>query len=503
MFKRFLPTALIGYIVLVIVNWGCTKLDTTGLGSDLIPVVDNVNTFRDTLDIISTQGIFDDTFKITSTVNNVLGSINNDVLFGNTRADMYLQMKPLAFPYYFGGAKDTLLEVDSVVLCLGYAGFWGDSNAIQNLQVYQINEQSFADSPTNYRNIKYQPAVFPTPISPVIPVDIRKVNDSMRLRRDSVINQIRLKLNTDFAQQLFSRDSSDNPSNNAFRNDSIFRRFYNGFAIKTVGGTGNALMYVNLTAFTTRLEVYFKRKLSGSGALDTSRNTFSLLTSDLSNNIRSASTNYIEKAYSGNVMAPSPNHLYMVTGPGTYANIKVLKMDTLSNRIVHRAEIYMEQDPENAVYDSIFSPPSYMYLDLVDTGATKWKPLYFDLNPNESYDPDYKKPFYPYYPVNSGVNFSYYGGFARWRYNYLGQKVVYYTINITRHVQQIVTKGTPNYSMRLFPAYNFSYPQYTAGLNTYLGFNNPLANGRIRLKSGSYPDEQLKMKMIITWSKIN
>lgn len=503
MFKRFLPTALIGYLFVVIVNWGCTKLDTTGLGSDLIPVVDNVNTFRDTLDILSTQGIFDDTFKITTSVSNVLGSINNDVLFGSTKADMYVQMKPLAFPYYFGGAGDTLVAVDSVVLCLAYAGAWGDTNSLQQLQVYQVDNQGFADSPTNYRNIKYQPGTFPTPISPIVSVDIRKLDDTIRLRKDSVINQIRLKLDATFAQQLFTRDSLPAAGNNAFRTDSIFRRFYNGFAIKSMGGTGNALMYISLTDARSRLEVYYKRKLSGTGVLDTTRSSFSVLLSETTNNLRSASSNYVERSYSGNVTAPSPNQLYMMTGPGTYANLKILNLENLSNRIVHRAEIYMEQDPDNATQDSIFSPPSYMYLDLVDTGTTKWKPLYYDLNPNESYDPDYKKPFFPYYPVNSGVNFGYFGGFARWRYNYLGQKVVYYTINITRHVQQIVTKGTPNYTMRLFPAYNFSYPQYTAGLSTFLGYNNPLANGRIRLKSGSYPDENLKMKMIITWSKVN
>lgn len=503
MFKRFLPTALTGYLFVVIVNWGCTKLDTTGLGSDLIPVVDNVNTFRDTLDISSTQGMFDDTFKITTSVSNVLGSINNDVLFGSTKADIYVQMKPLAFPYYFGGAGDTLVAVDSVVLCLAYAGAWGDTNSLQQLQAYQVNNQGFADSPTNYRTIKYQPGIFATPISPLVNVDIRRLKDTVRLRRDSVTNQIRIKLDASFAQQLFGRDSSTTAGNNAFRNDSIFRRFYNGFAIKTMGGTGNALMYINLTDARSRMEVYYKRKLSGTGALDTTRSNFTILLTESTNNLRSASSNYVERAFSGNVTAPSPNQLYMATGPGTYANLKILKLDTLSNRIVHRAEIYMEQDPDNAIQDSIFSPPSYMYVDLVDTGTTKWKPLYFDLNPNESYDPDYKKPFFPYYPVNSGINFSYYGGFARWRYNYLGQKVVYYTINITRHVQQIVTKGTPNYTMRMFPAYNFSYPQYTAGLSTFLGFNNPLANGRIRLKSGSYPDKNLKMKMIITWSKIN
>lgn len=84
MFKRLLPTALTGYVLLVIVNWSCTKLDTTTLGSDLIPAVDNVYTFADTLDIISTQGIFDDTFKISrSETNIVMGYFSKSVLLLN------------------------------------------------------------------------------------------------------------------------------------------------------------------------------------------------------------------------------------------------------------------------------------------------------------------------------------------------------------------------------------------------------------------------------------
>ncbi len=113
-----------------------------------------------------------------------------------------------------------------------------------------------------------------------------------------------------------------------------------------------------------------------------------------------------------------------------------------------------------------------------------------------------KTAFLPYYPLNGGIDFSYFGGFARTRYNYLGQKVVYYTLNVTRHVQRIVTQGTPNYDMRLFPAYSFSYPQHTSNISNYLLYNNSLAQGRVRLKGGSYPDRQLKMNMIITWSKI-
>ena len=159
-----------------------------------------------------------------------------------------------------------------------------------------------------------------------------------------------------------------------------------------------------------------------------------------------------------------------------------------------------KRQPDNLLKDSIFSPPGYLYVDLKDTGTTKWKPIYFDLNPQAAYDPDYKIAGLPYYPGAEGVDFTYFGGYRRTRYNYLNEKVAYYTINIARYVQQKVTKpATPNYQLRLFPAYNLYYPQYINA--TSIPYYNPVAMGRIRINSGEHPDDLKKMRLVIISSK--
>lgn len=333
-------------------------------------------------------------------------------------------------------------------------------------------------------------------------MDVRRLKDTIRLRKDSVNNQVRIKI-TDpiFPVELFERDTAVNSPRNAFRNDSLFRNYLHGFTVEAPT-TGNGLMYINLTDTKTRLEVYFKRKLSNTGTLDTTVNYFRINTSDLTN--PSATSNYVKRDFTPEVSSPASDALYMVTGPGTFANLSIPSLDTLGNamnthnRIVHRAEIYMEQlpDPLHPLDDSIFSAPTYMYLDLKDTGTTKWKPIYHDLSPNEPYNPD----SYPYFPGTGGVDFNYFGGYARTRINYAGEKVVYYTLNTTRHIQRFLTRGTPNFSMRLYPAYSLYYPQYTAA--STIPFTNPLAYGRVRLKSGAYPDKLRRMRMVIIWSKI-
>jgi hypothetical protein len=190
------------------------------------------------------------------------------------------------------------------------------------------------------------------------------------------------------------------------------------------------------------------------------------------------------------------------TSPGTFANLRIPALDTFQNAIIHRAQISIEQIPDDPILDSILSVPPYMYLDLIDTPSKRWKPLYYDLNPNVRYDPDYKSGF-PYFPTGD-IDYTYFGGFARKKTNVLGQNVYYYDLNVTRHVQKIVSRVYRNYDFRLFPGSRVLYPQYTTSsfVASDLPLDNPLGFGRIKVKSGSYPDNRVKMRMVIIWSKI-
>ena len=493
------------------VNWGCTKLDTTTLGSDLIPAVDNVNTFSTTLDVEATQGQFSDSFKILKSENNVLGFISNDPLFGKTEANLFLQLKPGFFPYYFGNAGDTVLTVDSVVLCLSYNGSWGDTSKSQTLTVYKITDNEFGDSSFQIRNINYQPAIGASIGTKTIDIS-RLPKDTIKIGKlkDPVVNQIRIKLDGAYADELWSKDSTKLGPNNAFFKDSLYRKFNKGFAVKA-GGNANALMYINLLDPKTRLEVHFKKKTKDTGKLDTVYNSFTISTVDGASMLPSATANYIKRDYTGSELAnPDPAAIYLQTGPGTFANLRFPGLNTFkdTNRIIHRAQISIEQIPEDLVLDSIFSVPPYMYLDLVDTpaSANRWKPIYYDLNPNIRYNPDDRTGF-GYFPNSGEIDYGYFGGYARKKTNAVGKQVYYYDINVTRYLQQTVTDKTPNYTMRLFPGFRIQYPQYPSVFFPASGLplDNPLAFGRIKVKSGNFPDpdKKVKMRMTVIWSKVN
>jgi len=501
--KRILPLAITAVTLISLIGWNCTKLDTTDIGSDLLPAVDNVRTFADTLLINSTQGLFNDSTTVGKYDDQALGSITNDPLFGKTTANIYLQLKPPFYPYYFVNPKDTItrpgLGIDSVVLCLRYAGFWGDSTIPVGLEVREINDFNFRDSVFKNNTTSYKPNGIGSLLG-TANVNVLTIGNYIKLNngRDSVKNQIRIKLPAAWAATLFGRDSiKANSGNNAFYSDSVYRNFYNGIAV-IANGVGNGLLYASLSDTATKLEVHYKRRNGGKiDSVYTSLRLNPNFSLSAANAPVSNSSNYILRNRSGfPISNPASTEHYLQTSPGSYVNLSIPGLATLSNRIIHRAEIIVEQIPTDPIMDEKFSAPNFLYIDLIDTGATnKWKPIYFDLNTAEVYDPDFKTSI-PY--IASQINYQYFGGFKRTKTDPLtGGLIKYYNFNISRYVQQIVTERTRSYNIRMYAPFNLNYPQYST---TFIPFGNNIAFGRVRIGSGTNPN--YKMKLRIVYSKL-
>jgi hypothetical protein len=493
--KRILPIATAAFLFSLIIA-GCTKLDTTDIGSDLLPAVDNVNTFDTILTINTSQGVFLDSTKVANTDDQVLGKISNDPLFGTTTAGIYAQFKPTFFPYYYGSAKDTIIGFDSVVLCLSYKGFWGDSiTQPLKLEVRQVplNAGGLWDSLYQSKPVTYVPGGVTGGVGPLLGstvVDFNSIGNYIKYSngKDSVKNQIRIKLSPSaYASALYTQDSV---GNHTFRSDSIYKLFDNGLAITAT--SGNGLLYTNLTDSSSKLEIHFRRK--NGGLPDTTFSAFQIYTAFGSSISPSATVDNIVRNRPAQVANPPAGELYLQATPGTYVNLDIPALSTLSNRIIHRAEIIVEQIPFSQPSDTYFSAPNFLYLDLQDTGATKWKPIYFDLNPAGGYDPDFK--VNSYFP-SAGIDFAYFGGFVRDKTDLFGTPIKFYNFNISRYVQQIVTKHTNNYRLRMYAPYDIVYPQYAADL---IPFNNRLAKGRVKIGSGSNPN--YKMRLRIVYSKL-
>jgi hypothetical protein len=489
--RNLLKASTLLIAVISFLNWGCTKIDTTTLGSDLIPVVDNVNTFADTLDISSAQGIFDDTSRVPYSDLHVLGSITNDPLFGRTYADMYLQLKPIFFPYTFGNAGDTITHFDSAVLCLSYNSFYGDTLMPQTFTVYEIDAAT-----TNFKDSSYKldflpnlPTVNQLGSITIKPTDVKNFTYFKGRTKDSINYQIRIPLSDDFLREklIINLDTSAS-SRGIYRSDSLFKDKMKGLAVKSSGAMANGLFYIDLTNAATRLEIHYRK--TNRGIIDTSYSTLAFSTG-VSSTRSAQATNLVRERNGFPVSTPSSDIVYIQTQPGTYATLNIPRLTTYSNRIVHRAEIYMEQVPTANPVDNALLPPSFLYLDLVDTPATanKFKPVYFDLSPDAFYNPDDSIYFFP----SNGIDFSYFGGYLR-RKTVGANSLFYYTFNVTRHVQHIVTNQLYNYPFRLYAPKRIRYG------NTLISHRNELADGRIQLGGGT--NANYKMYMRVVYSRL-
>ncbi len=481
--------------------WNCTKIDTTEIGSDLIPAVDNVHTFADTLTVFGTQGLLlPDSTKIRTHDLHVLGTINNDPIFGKTNANIYLQFKPGFFPYYFGSTKDSIGQpfapagtgFDSVVLCLSYKGFYGDSTKPQHLRVLELDPAETNFKFDSIYQANYQPLITPINVigeTTVIPTDLKNYT-FLNNKKDSAHYQIRIPLNAAFLNKILS--NYDSSSNKPFHSDSLFTTVFKGFAIEANGGSdAKGLFYINLTDINTRIEIHYRKK--NITPIDTIHSSWTIIgtTSTVIN--KSATANFINRDRTGSQYANRPvssDELFIQSTPGTFATLQVPGLSLLNNRIIHRAELIIEEIP-SAV--TVLKEPSYLYLDAVDTGTTwKYKALPYDLNPSAYYNPNAS--VQPFYPTN-GIDYTYFGGKPIPKIDpFTGQLTNYYIFNISRYVQNIVTKHEVSYGLRLAAPYELYYYGYN------LPFSNLLAFGGVKIGNGNNPNYKLRLRIV--YSKI-
>ena len=466
----------------------CTRInDATDLGDGLIPVVDNVTTFDTTITVETYNDSFwlsnpdpllTDSFRMSKGAIHILGKIN-DPLFGSTDAKIYLQLKPINYKYAFENHFDSLF-LDSVVLILDYVESYGDSNALQTVQVSEIAPASVFKADSNYL---IRQAMFPTvgllgqkTFAPNI------LNDSIKAYQDTTNNQLRIKLSDAFGNRLLQYDST---VLGAYFSDSAFRSKFNGFAIEST--SGNALMGFNLLSGKTKLALYYKYGIVNK---DTTVRYFTF------DNV-SANANYITRNnYIGSQALSTFGNgqdalVYLQNTPGTFTRIKIPDLLNVSNRVVHRAELIAEQiyDPSS---DHLFTRPDGLLLDVRDTAL---KFIYR---------------FMPYdftYDEQSGHNGLQLGYAGKNTVDAFGNPISVWKFNISRYVQNVLIRREPLHELRLSTApvyFDLYQPSILGGgIPIQIGLNSSIGKGRVRLAGGNYTiDPTKKMRLRIVYSKI-
>jgi hypothetical protein len=301
---------------------------------------------------------------------------------------------------------------------------------------------------------------------------------------------LRIRLDDAFGQRLLSYDTIGLAG--AYSSDSSFRTKFKGFALESV--SGNAIMGFNLGGDNTKLAIYYKYNKNGLSNLDTTVAYFSFAA-----NPNSGSANFIKRDHSGTPLAATANGvtgtpddlIYIQSTPGSFATIKVPGLAGLSNSIIHRAELIMEQ--VHHADDTLF-PPTNLYLDAYDPSVSKFLMIPYDVTFDASGNSTLGS--FGISPINtkdpSGNNIK------SWRFN------------LTRYVQHVVNDTEPVYDFRLFAPFYISeqYRPGSAGSSGVLSGNVPInaavGKGRVRLAGNTGPGDTnpQKMRFRIVYSKI-
>ncbi|MGV3767669.1 MAG: DUF4270 family protein [Chitinophagaceae bacterium] len=475
----------------------CNKLDTTTIGNDLIPVVDNVNTFDTTLAVEARNFFYTDSVNVYASDVHALGTVLTDPLFGTTTASILAQFKPSAYGVYpFLNAKDSIVAIDSVVLGLSYKGAYGDTNLIQHIRVYEVDaserfyrgEKTTVDYPMFGQEVSVGNGM----------VDIRNLNDSATVILDKdttkIANQLRIHLDT----TLVGRAYAAYDTANAFRSDSAFNVYNKGFVVLTDSTySSNGLMYFNLTEANSNLTIFYR--VIKNGVMDTAYVVFPF--GNVAGNV-SAQANIIRRRYDGTQVNTYVNNgtaqddlVFVQTLPGTTTTIDVpaLTGGTIYNRVVHKAELIMEQVSDGS--DATLGAPAYLYLDAFD-------------------DSVHVAVIDPMFYSSGTPELRLFGGYSKTIKDASGNNVTGYTFDLTRYVQMIATRNTKNLQFRLtaptapnnrLSAFHFNplypqpaYPNSTLGV--YSIYPNAVANGRVRLGGGNHATNKMRLRII--YSKI-
>ena len=456
-----------------ILTFNCTKIDTTIIGSGLLPAVDNVNTFDTIVNVVSNNidSFSTDCVKIYPTDDRPLGFISNDPYFGTTNAIIYSEFKPTLFPFNF--PTNSSRTLDSVVLVLKYKRTYGDSSKPVKLNVYQLSDVNtkFDSSICSFHD-------FDVPILGSIIYTPTNLRDTTPLR---------INLRTTM-QGLFS-------SSTAFVSDSAFKVAFHGFAFAPdVNFSGsNSISYFNLVDTTTKMLVYYKyvdtagtppKNALAKFYLSQGGNSFSGNASYVS---RLRGNSEIFQHSNGNSSSTGDSVVYIQTSPGSYCQVKMPALTNVSNRIIHRAELIIDQVYSPAPTDTYFSTPNYLFLDIKDSGNNYHLEL-CDFN----------------FSSQTGPNLSEFGGFRTYAKDYLGRDISRYVFNISRYVQNIITKKASPRTFRLYSpslvtsgTVLISDALCNSSLISYPLFllNQPVA-GRVKVGGGNSANNRMRLHII-------
>jgi hypothetical protein len=369
--------------------------DPSTVGIDIVPNANGGNTFYTDTITITTTVQREDSLQTDEAIAlyNLAGSYT-DPVFGLSRASFFTQFRlPNNNANFSFGSSPVL---DSVVLTLAYADYYGDTVTQQQFQVYRLEEAMVKDTAyySNDMILANGVALFDAPVS-IYPKDSVDLGGSLKAPH------LRLKLDNALGAEFIDAGNADK-----FLSNAAFIEFFKGLHVKTTDVTASGagcISSFNLQASMSKLTVYYSNSSGDS------------LTANFEVNSDCPRFNHYEHDYTtaefGNTfpIAASPK-LYIQSMSGVKTRIKfpfLASIDQDGAIAINKAELIIP-----AIDNSFYKSHTNLLVFGVDSSG------------KESLIPDI---------VESA---SYYGG----AYDVVSHQ---YKFNIARYVQRLISDDLP------------------------------------------------------------
>ena len=401
-----------GFALLSLIFWSCKEeLNKTGYG--LLDKGDLVSVKKTEIDktTIKSFTVTDLKQRTDETTYNLLGTFN-DPVFGKTTADFAVQFRLSRYPDLSKNAQP-----DSLVLYLLYREFFGDAVTPQRLKVYELaSDLSFDaryEQDVNLKAISKGEVLADINYVPKFKLDsLTNLYGSTKAKpKDTVIQEIAIKLNASLINKLWSADSL------TLSNNDLFLKYFKGLYIEAGDlNQGGAIIRINALAFGSRMIMHYHNSEEDSLFYNYNINENSARVSRFTHD-------YANTAFAANLdkKVNQDSLIYLQTTGGLGSKIEIHGLGSLkrmfpelgsdtTNIAINKAELIFQVD-QFYTDTAKYLPPYQVILSAI----------------NEKDD--------LYFPSDLAFSQAYFGGV----YNKTDGT---YRFNIAKHIQDLMTKPT-------------------------------------------------------------
>ncbi len=400
---------------------GCDEPDEIGLN-----FIDDQASVETSSYKLTAYTIPEDSVPTNYSIRNMLG-FRNDPAFGSTKASIYSEFRLLENNLDLG--ENPVL--DSVVLELYYAGYYGNDTTRQNVKIYELSENFPERTNGAYYStltIEHKPYTLADTLVRPIP------NDSITVGESEYPPHLRIRLSDDFGQKLVDASGTEH-----FANNDAFIKYFKGLFItvdELEPHEEGAILYFNMLLASgavrgSGIRLFYKTE---GDTISRSRSftigDFSGRSTYIEHNYDENANELLKKQILENETSYGDSLLFLQAMAGTNVFIDFPKdsLEKLAQKsaVINSAKLVMPVDDHFNIADQyVVAPnPNRFYL------------LKNDEQGNLSHIID--------------SNHGYFGG-------YYDEDNNEYIINITKHFQELIKDPEKNYGMTLVIAESYNH----------------------------------------------